>query len=622
MTEQFCQRQADRVPSAGPGGAAEMLAMHEVRRVGHDKIEHRGRVVLQATPRYADFFRPGGCQRIFFCLSGGGFVQLQSDDVYRGITALGQHQGHQARAGADVQNTASRTQWRPGAEQNTVGAHLHGTTVVIDVKLLESKTTAAHADPVRFFCASSPIIPAFYRLTRPIMSSMTFEQLELDPILVRALAGMGYAKPTTIQSQVIPEAMSGRDIMASAPTGTGKTAAFLLPICQHLLDFPRRQPGPARILILTPTRELAIQIAGDARKMLKDTPLRVEVITGGVHESQHLPALTKTTDIVVATPGRLLQYMDEESFDSRDIEMLVLDEADRMLDMGFIKDVDRIAAEARWRRQTMLFSATLEGRGLMKFAADLLKNPVEVSAEPPRSERKKINQWVHLADNPEHKFALLVHLLRQPDVTRSIIFVKTRDRLMELASRLQQEGLHNAWLRGEMEQEKRIEALGRFRIGRVNILVATDVASRGIDLPEVSHVINYDMPRTADVYVHRIGRTGRAGQKGTAISLVEAHDMPLLVRVEKYTEEVLKRRIIDELRPKHKEARVASRKKKDGDSKGKKALLPKKKEKVRLRDTKAKGKPKWAGAKPDATKKPASAKKAAGKKVEGNKDAE
>ncbi|MBO1518188.1 ATP-dependent RNA helicase SrmB [Oceanisphaera pacifica] len=441
------------------------------------------------------------------------------------------------------------------------------------------------------------------------MSSMTFEQLELDPTLVRALTEMGYAKPTTIQSQVIPEAMSGRDILASAPTGTGKTAAFLLPISQHLLDFPRRQAGPARILILTPTRELAIQIGDDAKRILKHTPLRVEVITGGVHESQHLPALTKTTDIVVATPGRLLQYIDEESFDCRDIEMLVLDEADRMLDMGFIQDVDRIAAEARWRRQTLLFSATLEGKGLTSFAADLLKAPVELSAEPPRSERKKINQWVHMADDPEHKFALLTHLLRQPEVTRSIIFVKTRDRLMELASRLQQEGLHNAWLRGEMEQEKRVEALGRFRIGRVNILVATDVASRGIDLPQVSHVINYDLPRTADVYVHRIGRTGRAGEKGTAISLVEAHDMPLLVKIEKYTEEPLKRRFIDGLRPMHKEAKVSSRKKKETGRKLKKKTEPFKKEKVRARDTKAKGKPKWAIAKAEAAANPSKAKK-------------
>ncbi|NLJ93661.1 MAG: ATP-dependent RNA helicase SrmB [Aeromonadales bacterium] len=433
------------------------------------------------------------------------------------------------------------------------------------------------------------------------MSSMTFEQLDLEPILVRALADMGYVKPTTIQSQVIPEAMSGRDIMASAPTGTGKTAAFLLPVCQHLLDFPRRNAGPARILILTPTRELAMQIGQDARAIVKGTHLKVEVIIGGVHASEHLPALTKTTDIVIATPGRLLQYIEEESFDSRDIEMLVLDEADRMLDMGFINEVDRIAAEARWRRQTMLFSATLEGRGLMRFAADLLKDPVEITAAPPRSERKKINQWIHLADDPEHKFALLTHILRQPDVSRSIVFVKTRERLEELASRLQQEGLDNAWLRGEMEQVRRVEALERFRIGRVNILVATDVASRGIDLPQVSHVINYDMPRTPDVYVHRIGRTGRAGNKGTAISLVEAHDMPLVLRTERYLDEALKRRVIDELRPQHKEARVVSRKKKDKD---RKTAAPKPKEKLRKRATKDKGRPKWAGAAPPRVRPP------------------
>ncbi|GAA3546328.1 ATP-dependent RNA helicase SrmB [Zobellella aerophila] len=434
------------------------------------------------------------------------------------------------------------------------------------------------------------------------MSSLTFEQLELDPILVRALTRMGYAKPTTIQSQVIPEAMSGRDIMASAPTGTGKTAAFLLPACQHLLDFPRRQAGPARVLVLTPTRELAKQIGDDAKAMLQDTQLRVEVITGGVKADAHLPALTKTTDIVVATPGRLLQYIEEESFDSRDIELLILDEADRMLDMGFINDVDRIAAEARWRRQTMLFSATLEGKGLMSFANELLKEAVKITAEPPRSERKKITQWLHLADNPEHKFALLKHLLTHEEVTRSIVFVKTRDRLTELSSRLQQEGLDCAWLRGEMEQEKRFEALRRFSNGKVNILVATDVAARGIDLPEVSHVINFDMPRTADVYIHRIGRTGRAGRKGTAISLVEAHDMPIVVKVERYTEQRLKRRVIDELRPKHKEASVAPRKKKEQGGKKMTDKSPEKK-KVRLKDRKAKGKPKWATGKPSAATK-------------------
>jgi ATP-dependent RNA helicase SrmB len=196
-----------------------------------------------------------------------------------------------------------------------------------------------------------------------------------------------------------------------------------------MIDFPRRRPGPARALILTPTRELALQITEQAEALASYTHLKVASIIGGVAEEKQLPALEKTVDIIIATPGRLMQYIEDERFDSRDIEILVLDEADRMLDMGFIGDVDRIAAEARWRKQTMLFSATLEGAGLRKFAEDLLKDPAELFAEPPRSERKKIQQLVYFADTAEHKFQLLKHLLQQEDVTRSIIFVKTRERL-------------------------------------------------------------------------------------------------------------------------------------------------------------------------------------------------
>ena len=375
---------------------------------------------------------------------------------------------------------------------------------------------------------------------------MSFESLELDPVLLRAVEELGFNRPTTIQSQVIPVAMEGRDVMASAPTGTGKTAAFLLPILQHMLDFPRRKPGPARALILTPTRELALQIEEQAKALAAHTYLKVASIIGGVSEEEHLPALEKTIDIVIATPGRLMQYIEDERFDSREIEVLVLDEADRMLDMGFIGDVDRIAAEARWRKQTMLFSATLEGNGLEKFAEDLLKDPARMEAEPPRSERKKIQQLVYFADTLEHKFNLLKHLLQKEDVQKSIVFVKTRERLHELVGWLNSSGIDCAWLRGEMEQEKRVEALHRFRSGQVEILVATDVAARGIDLPNVSHVINYDMPRSADVYVHRIGRTGRAGKKGCAINLIEAHDVGMMERVERYTGDKMMRRVIDD----------------------------------------------------------------------------
>ncbi|WP_320152454.1 ATP-dependent RNA helicase SrmB [uncultured Tolumonas sp.] len=421
---------------------------------------------------------------------------------------------------------------------------------------------------------------------------MSFESLELDPILLQAVEELGFTRPTTIQTQVIPVAMEGRDVMASAPTGTGKTAAFLLPMMQHMIDFPRRRPGPARALVLTPTRELALQITEQAEALAAYTHLKVASIIGGVAEEKQLPALEKTVDIIIATPGRLMQYIEDERFDSRDIEILVLDEADRMLDMGFIGDVDRIAAEARWRKQTMLFSATLEGAGLRKFAEDLLKDPAELFAEPPRSERKKIQQLVYFADTAEHKFQLLKHLLQQEDVTRSIIFVKTRERLAELVSQLQASGIDCAWLRGEMEQEKRIEALNKFRSERVKILVATDVASRGIDLPDVSHVFNYDMPRSADTYIHRIGRTGRAGKKGCAINLVEAHDVGMMERVERYTEEKMMRRVVDSLRPQHKVSKPAGKRKekKEDDKKDEK----KPKEKIRHRVSKNKGKPDWA----------------------------
>ncbi|MBB6056274.1 ATP-dependent RNA helicase SrmB [Tolumonas osonensis] len=421
---------------------------------------------------------------------------------------------------------------------------------------------------------------------------MSFESLELDPVLLQAVEELGFTRPTTIQTQVIPVAMEGRDIMASAPTGTGKTAAFLLPMMQHMIDFPRRKPGPARALILTPTRELALQITEQAEALAAHTFLKVASIIGGVAEETQLPALEKTVDIVIATPGRLMQYIEDERFDSRDIEVLVLDEADRMLDMGFIGDVDRIAAEARWRKQTMLFSATLEGAGLKSFSEDLLKDPAEFYAEPPRSERKKIQQLVYFADTAEHKFKILKHLLQQEEVQRSIIFVKTRERLAELVSQLQGSGIDCAWLRGEMEQEKRVEALQRFRSGKVTILVATDVAARGIDLPDVSHVFNYDMPRSADTYVHRIGRTGRAGKKGCAINLVEAHDVGMMERVERYTEEKMMRRVVDSMRPQHKISKVATKKKEKKDEEKKTDKKPK--EKIRHRVTKNKGKPDWA----------------------------
>jgi ATP-dependent RNA helicase SrmB len=393
----------------------------------------------------------------------------------------------------------------------------------------------------------------------------TFADLDLNPNLLQAIEEMGYDRPTQVQEEAIPQALEGKDILASAPTGTGKTAAFVLPALQYLQDFPRRKPGPARVLILTPTRELAMQVADQARSLAKYTKLQIFTITGGVQYQDHADILATTQDIVVATPGRLMEYINAERFDCRAIEWLVLDEADRMLDMGFAPIVDRLANECRWRKQTLLFSATLEGRGVEGFSAGLLNEPAEIEADPSRRERKKIAQWYHRADTAEHKLALLKHILTEQS-ERAIVFFKTREILAEIRAELESAQINCSWIQGEMPQDRRNNAISRFRDGSVNILLATDVAARGIDVPEISHVINFDMPRTADVYVHRIGRTGRAGKKGIAISLVEAHDQPMMERVIRYIKEGVKERFIEGLRPQHKKP-TFKKKKKPADKK-------------------------------------------------------
>ncbi|GAM54253.1 ATP-dependent RNA helicase srmB [Vibrio ishigakensis] len=404
----------------------------------------------------------------------------------------------------------------------------------------------------------------------------TFADLDLDETLIKAIEQIGYERPTKVQSEAIPYALDGRDILASAPTGTGKTAAFVLPALQYLLDFPRKKGGPARVLILTPTRELAMQITEQAKALAKHTRLNIFTITGGVTYQEHADILATTQDIVVATPGRLLEYIEAERFDCRAIEWLVLDEADRMLDMGFGPTVDRLSAECRWRKQTLLFSATLEGRGVEGFTADLLKEPAEVNSTPPTKERKKIQQWYHRADDALHKLELLKRIIGE-QAERSIVFLKTRERLGELRQHLDSAQIPCAWIQGEMPQDRRNNAIRRFKDGEVSVLLATDVAARGIDIPDVSHVINYDLPRTADVYLHRIGRTGRAGKKGSAISLVEAHDQPMMERVQRYTKEAIKERFIDGLRPKHKKPVFKKKnKKKDAKKTAKKSVKKKK----------------------------------------------
>ena len=409
---------------------------------------------------------------------------------------------------------------------------------------------------------------------------MQFSEFDLDGKVLSAIDKMGFKTATSIQQLSIPEGLMGRDILASAPTGTGKTAAFLIPAIQYLLDFPRRDPGFARVLIMTPTRELAYQVHEQCQLLAANTHLKIGVVTGGINYGSHKEIFEKNNDILIATPGRLMEYLETENFHAENVELLILDEADRMLDMGFKKEMLRICDEAKNRRQCFLFSATLEGDSVELFADRILNDPALLEAEPSRKEKGKIHQWVHLADDYNHKLKLLVELLNnEEEVQKAIVFVKTRERLEKLVGELYSYDIKTSWLRGEMPQDKRMTAMANFQAGRTRILVATDVAARGIDVQDITHVFNFDMPRTADIYVHRIGRTGRAGKKGTAISLVEAHDMAILGKVQRYTEQQLKTRVIKGLEPKNKPAKLPKKKKDPAKIKAKKKAKAKVKKK-------------------------------------------
>ncbi len=379
-----------------------------------------------------------------------------------------------------------------------------------------------------------------------------FEDFDLDPTLLKAIEKLGYLRPTSIQLEAIPVAMAGSDVLGSAPTGTGKTVAFLLPAIQYLLDHPRRQAEGARVLILTPTRELAMQVAKQASALAQFTHLKIATITGGVSYECHVEIFNQRQDIVVATPGRLLQYIKQENFDCHAVEMLIFDEADRMLEMGFGQDAERIAAETRWRRQSLLFSATLEGELLQSFVNRLLDNPVNIASQPSRRERKKIHQWYYHSDSKEHKIKQLARFIQSENVERGIIFVRRREDAQTLSDILRKRGIRSAYIQGGMNQTQRNHAIAHLKNGVVTTLVATDVAARGIDIEDLSHVMNYDLPYSAEVYTHRIGRTARAGKKGIAVSFVEAHDYKLLGKIKRYTQEFLKARILTGLEPRTK----------------------------------------------------------------------
>lgn len=377
---------------------------------------------------------------------------------------------------------------------------------------------------------------------------MSFADLNLDPSILRALTDAGYENPTPIQAQSIPEALQGRDIMASAQTGTGKTAAFTLPALNLLATpHPVRSRGP-RILVLTPTRELAAQVNEAARKYGKFLRARCISIVGGMPYPLQNKLLSQPLDILVATPGRFIDHLERGRIDLSRLQMLVLDEADRMLDMGFMPDVERICEALPAERQTLLFSATLDG--IMDIGKRFLRNPLTIQVAGQKEKHANIEQRLHFVDDMNHKNKLLEHLLIAPDVNQTIIFTSTKRHADLLAEDLYAAGHSTAALHGDMTQGARNRTLTKLRHGDVKVLVATDVAARGIDVQGISHVINYDLPKFAEDYVHRIGRTGRANNTGVAISFASNADRHLLRKIEQYTGQKLQAEVIAGFEPK------------------------------------------------------------------------
>ena len=364
---------------------------------------------------------------------------------------------------------------------------------------------------------------------------MTFDTLSLHPEILKAVTKAGYTKPTKIQSEAIPMIMDGSDLRASAQTGTGKTAAFLLPAL-NLLASPSKKDGKGpRILILVPTRELAMQITVQAEKYSKFLKrVKTVCVVGGVPYPKQIKKLSQPYDILIATPGRLIDFIDRGKIDFSRIEMVVIDEADRMLDMGFVKPVEQIVAKTPASRQTLLFSATFQGE-VIKLSQRLLKNPLEIKVDPDHAEHKNIKQALHFVDDRHHKNRLLDHILMQDGVGDTIIFTSTKRYADQLVRELKDKEYPAAALHGDMNQRQRSRTIKELRNGKINVLVATDVAARGIDVQSITHVINFDLPNNVEDYVHRIGRTGRAGATGTALSFVAGRDAFLVKKIKEFT---------------------------------------------------------------------------------------
>ncbi|HEU0277504.1 MAG TPA: DEAD/DEAH box helicase [Rhodanobacteraceae bacterium] len=371
---------------------------------------------------------------------------------------------------------------------------------------------------------------------------MNFESLGLSPALLHALAAQGYTAATPVQAQAIPPILEGRDVMASAPTGTGKTAAFALPLLERLFPADARHAGDARgrrprALVLTPTRELAMQDHANLRAYGKDLPLRSTTVFGGVSMHNQVKALQRGVEVLVATPGRLIDHLEHGSVDLGGIEILVLDEADRMLDMGFLPALRKIVARLPAKRQTLLFSATFAGP-IRDLATHFLRDPVQVQVSPPNSVVATVTHRVHPVE-AGRKRDLLLHILAEDSRRQTLVFGRTKHGADKLVRFLEASGLRCAAIHGNKSQNQRTRALQGFKDHRITVLVATDIAARGLDIEQLPLVVNYDLPMVAEDYVHRIGRTGRAGAAGLAISLVSQEETGLLRDIQRLLKEPL-----------------------------------------------------------------------------------
>lgn len=410
---------------------------------------------------------------------------------------------------------------------------------------------------------------------------MTFETLGLHPSILKALSGMHYDAPTTVQTCAIPPAMHGKDLLVSSQTGSGKTAAFMLPALHRFAtsgmdenrktarEAPRsarngtvrQQTACPKMLVLTPTRELAQQIVSSTEQYcayLKH--IRTVAILGGMPYHRQMQLLARRPDILVATPGRLIDYLRSGKITLEHLEILVLDEADRMLDMGFVEDIETIIAATPDTRQTLLFSATLDGI-VGDMAQRITHNAEQVHIASSSTRHEHIDQMLHFADNTDHKNRLLDHWLNDRSLKQALVFTATKREADQVADRLAIAGLPVAALHGDMPQRLRNRTLERLRSGKIRILVATDVAARGIDIPSITHVFNYDLPKFAEDYVHRIGRTGRAGRRGLAISLVCPEDRVHIRRIERFIKQAIPVNVIAGLEPAVRPAHAPSRRK-------------------------------------------------------------